>query len=92
MDADFHDRPYAGVRRGGQGSSFVDHIGLEQRGRKVRHGKGFFDMGALALAMFIGLFGFGEQIFGWNDGDGNIRLAIVAAFVFGIIMGWKTKN
>jgi hypothetical protein len=51
-----------------------------------------FDMGALALAMFIGLFGFGEQIFGWNDGDGNIRLAIVAAFVFGIIMGWKTKN
>ena len=49
-------------------------------------------MGALALAMFIGLFGFGEQIFGWNDGDGNIRLPIVAAFVFGIIMGWKTKN
>jgi hypothetical protein len=48
-------------------------------------------MGALALAMFIGLFGFGEQIFGWNDSDGNIRLAIVAAFVFGIIMGWKTK-
>jgi hypothetical protein len=90
MDADFHGCSYADVWRSGQGSSFVDHIALALLFRSFGYQKGF-GMGALALAMFIGLFGFGQQIFGWNDSDGNIRLAIVAAFVFGIIMGWKTK-
>ncbi|HET7408601.1 MAG TPA: hypothetical protein VFJ13_00240 [Paracoccaceae bacterium] len=48
-------------------------------------------MGALALAMFVMLFGFGDQILGGFT-DATIRLAIFASFLFGIICGWKTNR
>ncbi len=45
----------------------------------------------LALAMFIALFGFGDQLVGWNDHDGAIRLGLFMAFLFGIICGYRTR-
>ncbi len=49
-------------------------------------------MGMLALAMFIGLWGWGQDIFGWSDPDGQVRLAIFASFIFGIICGFRVKD
>jgi hypothetical protein len=49
-------------------------------------------MGALALVMFILLFGFGGQMFGWSDPKGQIQLALFATFVFGIICGYRTSD
>ncbi len=48
-------------------------------------------MGMLALAMFIALFGWGHQIFLWSDPDGQIQLALFAAFLFGIICGYRVN-
>ncbi|HEX5182030.1 MAG TPA: hypothetical protein VFW19_02640 [Allosphingosinicella sp.] len=49
-------------------------------------------MTGLALMMFIGLFAFGGQILGWTDTDGHIQLGLFAAFLFGIICGYRTKG
>ncbi len=49
-------------------------------------------MGALALVMFVTLFAFGSQFVGWTDTDGHVQLALVAAFAFGIICGFRTKG
>jgi hypothetical protein len=49
-------------------------------------------MVALALAMFIALFVWGASYFGWSDPQGRVQLALFAAFVFGIICGYKTKG
>lgn len=43
----------------------------------------------LALAMFVALFGFGEDILGYRDGSGMVRVGLLAAFTFGIICGLK---
>lgn len=48
-------------------------------------------MGALALASFIMLFGFGNELLGGLDGT-NVKLALFASFLFGIICGWKTNR
>ncbi|MEQ1725625.1 MAG: hypothetical protein ABL882_06845 [Sphingopyxis sp.] len=49
-------------------------------------------MGMIALAMFIGLWGWGHQMFGWSDPDGQIQLALFASFIFGIIGGYRVKD
>jgi hypothetical protein len=49
-------------------------------------------MGMLALAMFIGLWGWGQDLFGWSDPDGQVRLAILVSFIFGIICGFRVKD
>jgi hypothetical protein len=49
-------------------------------------------MTGLALMMFIGLFAFGGQILGWNDMDGHVQLGLFAAFLFGIICGYRTRG
>lgn len=49
-------------------------------------------MAALALAMFIALFGFGEEILGSHIGQQQLQLAIFASFVFGIVCGYRTKG
>jgi hypothetical protein len=43
----------------------------------------------LALAMFIALFGWGAQYFGWHDPTGKIQLALFTTFVLGVICGYK---
>jgi hypothetical protein len=48
------------------------------------------DMGALALAMFIGLYGFGSELIGYADSDGKVKLAVFVAFMLGIVCGYRT--
>ena len=49
-------------------------------------------MAGLALAMFVGLFGFGHELVGWNDPDGHVQLALFMAFIFGIVSGYRTRG
>lgn len=46
----------------------------------------------LAIAMFLALFGFGDQLIGWSDQDGNVRLALFASFLFGVIAAYKINR
>jgi len=46
----------------------------------------------LAAAIFIALFGWGAEYFGWSDPDGKVQLALAASFVLGIVAGYKTNN
>ncbi|VVT12905.1 conserved hypothetical protein [Sphingomonas sp. EC-HK361] len=49
-------------------------------------------MAGLAMVMFIALFAFGDQYFGWDDPGGHIQLALFATFVFGIVCGYRAKG
>jgi uncharacterized membrane protein (DUF4010 family) len=53
---------------------------------------GTFAMGMIALAMFIGLWMYGQQMFGWSDPNGDINLAIFVTFILGIICGYRVKD
>ncbi len=46
----------------------------------------------LAMAMFIALFGFGEQFLGWSDPAGKVQLGLFMAFLFGMICGYRAKG
>ena len=48
-------------------------------------------MSLLALGMFIAIFAFGQQLLGWDDPDGQIRLGLFMAFLFGIICGYRAR-
>jgi hypothetical protein len=48
--------------------------------------------GGVAIAMFIALVGWGGRYFGWDDPEGRIQLALVTAFILGIIGGYKAKG
>jgi hypothetical protein len=49
-------------------------------------------MAVLAMVMFVTLFAFGHDYFGWSDPGGKVQLALVSAFVFGIICGFRVKG
>jgi len=49
-------------------------------------------MAYLAMVMFIALFAFGRDYFGWTDHGGQIQLALAATFIFGIICGYRVKD
>jgi hypothetical protein len=49
-------------------------------------------MGGLALAAFIGLFTFGERVFHWHDPEGKVQIALVAAFLFGLVSGFRSAK
>jgi hypothetical protein len=49
-------------------------------------------VGGIAIAMFVALVGWGGKYFGWSDPDGKVQLALVTAFILGIIGGFKTKS
>jgi len=49
-------------------------------------------MAMLAIAMFIALFAFGKQIFGWHDTSGDVQLALVASFLFGVIAAFRNRG
>jgi hypothetical protein len=49
-------------------------------------------MAYLAMVMFVALFAFGREMFGWIDPTGHVQLALVSAFVFGTICGFKVKD
>lgn len=45
----------------------------------------------LAVAMFVALFGWGAQYFGW-DPAGKVQLALFTSFILGVICGYKNKD
>jgi hypothetical protein len=49
-------------------------------------------MSGIALAMFIALFAFGTEIVGYRDPDGKVQLALFATFVFGLLVGYRTRG
>ncbi|WP_265564090.1 hypothetical protein [Sphingomicrobium arenosum] len=46
----------------------------------------------LASVMFIALFGWGAEYFGWSDPYGRVQWALFSSFVLGILAGYKTKS
>ena len=44
----------------------------------------------LAIAMFIGLFGWGANYFGWDDPAGKVQLALATSFILGIV--WRIQD
>jgi hypothetical protein len=49
-------------------------------------------VGGIAIAMFVALVGWGGKYFGWDDPDGKVQLALVTAFILGIIGGFKARG
>ena len=49
-------------------------------------------MVGLSLAMFIALFAWGAQYFGWSDPHGRVQLALFTSFILGVICGYKNKG
>lgn len=49
-------------------------------------------MGILAIALFVALFAFGKEVFGWHDADGDVQLALVASFLFGVIAAFRNRG
>lgn len=49
-------------------------------------------MSGLALAMFVGLFAWGQQIVGYDDPHGRVELALFATFCFGLLVGYRAKS
>ena len=45
----------------------------------------------LAIAIFIFLFGWGSDYFGWADPGGEVQLALFTSFVLGILCGYRSK-
>ena len=54
-------------------------------------GVGTVMINGLALAIFIALFAWGANYFGWSDPDGKVQLALFTTFVLGVAFGYKTK-
>lgn len=46
----------------------------------------------IAAAIFIALFGWGSDYFGWDDSTGKVQLALFTTFVLGIICGFKSRS
>lgn len=46
----------------------------------------------LAIAMFLGLFLFSEEVLGIHTGHAQMQLGLFAAFVLGILCGYKLRN
>lgn len=46
-------------------------------------------MAMLAIALFVGLFAFGKEMFHWSDPDGYVQLSLLAAFLFGVIASFR---
>jgi hypothetical protein len=46
----------------------------------------------LSVAIFIAIFAWGANYFGWSDPEGRVQLALFTSFVLGIVCGYKTKG
>ena len=49
-------------------------------------------MAGIALLLFVTLFAFGGNYYGWEDPVGHVSTALFASFVFGIICGFRVKD
>ena len=50
------------------------------------------NMAVVAMFLFIAVFTFGKDYFGWSDPAGYVQLSLVSCFVFGIICGIRVKS
>jgi hypothetical protein len=66
--------------------------GTLSRGEPSARMKEPCSMAGLAMVMFVALFAFGGQYFGWEDPGGRIQLSLFSAFLFGIICGYRVKS
>jgi len=75
-------------------STSRQHIIEAKRGAAKKWGRcgGKSMIVALAAAIFVALFGWGANYFGWSDPDGKVQLALFASFVLGAICGYKSKG
>ena len=46
----------------------------------------------LAIGLFVALFGWGANYFGWDDPEGKVRLALFTCFILGATCGYKSKG
>ena len=46
---------------------------------------------AIAIAMFIALFGWGEEYFGWEDSSGKVQLALATSFILGAVASYRAR-
>lgn len=49
-------------------------------------------MSGVALAMFVGLFAWGQQIVGYDDPHGKVQLALLATFSLGLTIGYRATR
>lgn len=49
-------------------------------------------MAFLAIILFVALVAFGRDYFGWSDPGGQVQIAPICSFIFGIIAGLKAKG
>ncbi len=49
-------------------------------------------MAGLAIAMFLALFIYSGEILGIHTGHGQMQLGLAAAFIFGIICGYRVRG
>ncbi len=49
-------------------------------------------MGFIATVMFVCVFVFGSDVFGYSDENGAVRLAIFATFLFGVLAGYRARD
>ena len=49
-------------------------------------------MAGLAMVLFVALFAFGANYFGWEDPGGRVSLALFSSFIFGIICGYRVNK
>lgn len=47
---------------------------------------------SLAMAIFVLLFGFGQDYFGWTDPNGKVQLALFTCFILGAVCGFKSRG
>ena len=48
-------------------------------------------LAGIAIALFVALFGWGANYFGWDEPDGKVRLDLSTCFVLGTLCGFKAK-
>ncbi|MET0371146.1 MAG: hypothetical protein ABW039_07190 [Sphingobium sp.] len=50
------------------------------------------EMSGLALAMFVALFAWGQQIVGYDDPHNRVQLTLLATFAFGLLVGYRAHR
>jgi hypothetical protein len=55
-------------------------------------GGGSLMLVGIAVAMFVAMFAWGGDYFGWSDPEGKVQLALFTSFILGIIGGYKAKG
>ncbi len=49
-------------------------------------------MAPFAVFMLAGLMWFGPTVFGWDDFHHYIQIALIMAFMFGVLFGWSVSR